>query len=392
MNTFKDSQENELDELIEGAIASLNKASNDFEEWIELVRDPEKPFAFKWANESVRDANVGASNYILQTASFCGKLNEVLNIKQKEEGAKWIKSLEETENIFVDPALVDRQPPGWDKTGEGWPPDGAHKEANNQYARGCLRFYEDKRIDQLSGPTPPTWPQKGDENVLDWIKKVEPNWSWIGRILHRVLPWYHEGAISKETLMDCMNYVYSRQEPDTGFWAKSIQRTFKLLIPVHDPAEIKVPNADKIIDSVINVMDNSNYDDNLFPCEEFDAFYDLAIALNSVPGYREEEIKKLAAYRVKYILDTHTQKDKGLSSYTDKCIPTWLNWDMAPPILQGDAFGWGIYGYGLNICVDILGISDRVSWTGKWRQREEYDTSIFIEVGKEIENEISIYQ
>ena len=110
----------------------------------------------------------------------------------------------------------------------------------------------------------------------------------------------------------------------------------------------------------------------------------MAIAATSAPGYREEEVKKLAAYRINYILESHTQADRGLSSFTDRCIPTWLNWDMAPAIAQGDAFGWGIYGSGLNICIDILGISDQVKWNGKWRERDNYDTSVFKKVGKEI--------
>ena len=37
---------------------------------------------------------------------------------------------------------------------------------------------------KMSISTPLTWPQKGDTDVLDWIKEVEPNWSWIGRIIH----------------------------------------------------------------------------------------------------------------------------------------------------------------------------------------------------------------
>ena len=180
-----------------------------------------------------------------------------------------------------------------------------------------------------------------------------------------------------------MDYAHSRQDPETGFWGGGIQATFKLLITVHDPAEMPVPQADRIIDSVLRVMEKPTYDD-LFPCEEFDAFYDLAIAATSAPGYREEEIKKVAAHRIHYILESHRQVDGGLSSYLDRCIPTWLKWDMAPAILQGDAFGWGIYSYGINICVDILGIANQVPWSGKWRQRDEYDTSAFVVVGKEL--------
>ena len=90
-----------------------------------------------------------------------------------------------------------------------------------------------------------------------------------------------------------------------------------------------------------------------------------------------------------YILKTHRQADRGLSSFVDHCIPTWLKFDMAPALPQGDAFGWGIDSSGINICVDILGLADRTSWTGKWRRRDDYDTSVFIKVGKELLEERS---
>jgi len=362
----------------------LNRAAEDLVSWVELIRDRQAPWAFRWAPTSVRGANVAATNYILEAAKRCGVLDRILSADQKLRGAKWIHSLEEDENVFTDPVLLGGKPPAWDDDQEAWPPDGAHKEAINQYARGCLRFYEDRRLDQIAGPPPPSWPQRGDTNVLDWIKEVEPNWSWIGRIIHRLIPWYHEGTIAKELLLECMDYVHSRQDEDTGFWGNGIQPTFKLLITVHDPAELPVPRARKIIDSVLRVMDEPDYDDNLFPCEEFDAFYDLAMAWTSAPAYRREEIRKLAAYRIHHVLRTHTQADGGISSFTDRCIPTWLKWDMAPAVPQGDVFGWCIYSAGMDICVDLLGVADRLSWAGRWRQRDQYDTTPFVEVGKSV--------
>lgn len=389
MGTLKKACKKDYDYLESKAIAALNKAAGDFLNWVELVRDPEMPWTFRWSSESFRGANVGATSYILGAAWRCGVLDQILSDKQKRQGTEWIKSLMEGENMFIDPNLLDRKPPGWDDKVEAWPPDGAHKEAINQYAKGCLKFYEDKTIDDLAGTPPPAWPQKGDTNVLDWIKKVEPNWSWIGRMVRRLILWYHEGAISEDLLVKCMNYVYTRQDKKTGFWGGGIQPTFKVLITIFDPAEIEVPNATKIIDAVLRKMEKRNYNKNLFPCEEFDAFYDIALAWTSAPGYREDEIKKLAAYRICYILETHTQADRGLSSYTDHCNPTWLKWDMAPPIPQGDAFGWGIYASGLNICVDIIGIADRVSWTGKWRARDIANTTPFVEMGKSLLSKLS---
>ena len=385
MGTVTDAIDQDLGKLTEKAIGALNRAAEDLVAWCDEVRDPEMPWAFRWAKESTRPGNVAACNYILQATSWCGVTDRVLTPEQKRQGAAWIHSLQdEGADTYTDPALVGRKPPSWNDAEENWPPDGAHKEANNQYARGCLRAYEGQALDQLMGPTPPAWPQKGDTDVLEWIKQVEPNWSWIGRMFHRLLPWYHEGAIPKEVLQECYDYAVSRQDPETGFWGNGIQTTFKLLIPFYDPAEMVVPRADKIIDSVLRVMEKPTYDDRLFPCEEFDAFYDLAMAATSAPGYREEEIKKVAAHRVNYVLNAYRQADRGISSYLDCCIPTWLKYDMAPKLPQGDAFGWGIFGYGINICVDILGIADQCAWTGKWRQREEYDTSVYVEVGKEL--------
>jgi hypothetical protein len=193
MGAVADAINQDLDDLTTNAIASLRRASEDLVAWVDVVRDPEKPWALGWAKESARGANVAATNYILQTASFCGVLHRVLTPEQKQQGTAWIRSLAVGENVYVDPALLDRKPPDWDDCQENWPPDGAHKEAVNQYARGCLRFYEGSPLDQLAGPTPPSWPQKGDTDVLDWIKQVEPNWSWIGRIIHRLIPWYHQG-------------------------------------------------------------------------------------------------------------------------------------------------------------------------------------------------------
>ena len=373
----------EYEELEERAVRALSKAADDLVSWTDLVRDPSGPWRFQWAGESVRGANVAATNYILQTAHQCGVLDKVLSPVQKQQGVDWIRSLEVADNVYTEPALLDRKPPQWRDDQENWPPDGAHQEAISQYARGCLRFYGTERLDQLAGPPPPAWPQEGDTDVLDWIKRVEPNWSWIGRIIHRLVRWCHKGTVSKELLRECMDYAHSRQDPETGFWNNGIQTTFKLLIAVHDPMELPIPLPEKIIDSVLRVMAKPTYDDDLFPCEEFDAFYDLAIAWTSAPGYREEEIRRLAASRICYILESHTQKDRGLSSYTDRCIPTWLDWDMAPVKPQGDAFGWGIFSSGMNICVDMLGIGDRVPWTGKWRQGDQFDTTPFVEVAKE---------
>ncbi len=195
MGTVTDAINQDLGELTEKAIGSLNRASEDLVVWCDEVRDSEKPWAFRWAKDSTRGANVAACNYIMQATSWCGVTDRVLTPEQKRQGAAWIHSMQdEGADTYTDPELVGRKPPAWNDDQENWPPDGAHKEANNQYARGCLRVYEGESLDQLMGPTPPAWPQKGDTDVLDWIRKVEPNWSWIGRMSGtRTVQW--EGLI-----------------------------------------------------------------------------------------------------------------------------------------------------------------------------------------------------
>ena len=384
MGTVADACGQDYASLEDGAVAALERAAAELVTWVELIRDPHAPWSFRWAPDSTRSANVAATHYILGAAERCGVLDRVLSAEQKYKGAEWIHSLEEGEDVFNDPALLESKPSAWDDSQEAWPPDGAHREAINQYARGCLRYYEDDRTDPLGGPPPPAWPQKGDAHVLEWIKGVEPNWSWIGRIIRRLFLWTHEGAIPPALLHECMRYAYSRQGLDTGFWGGGIQPTFKFLICVLDPVELPVPRARRVVDSVLRVMDEPTYDNNLFPCEEFDGFYDIALAWTTAPAYREEEIRKLAAHRIIHILQSRGQAGGGISSYPDRCMPTWLRWDMAPPLPQGDVFAWAIFSAGMNICVDLLGIADRVSWTGRWRQRDDFDTTPFVEVGRSL--------
>ena len=300
------------------------------------MRDPRAPFRMRWAVDSVREANVAATNYILGQLKEAGILHRVLDAEQQRQGRQWVESLQVAPGSYEDPALLAYKPPIWDDAAEPWPPTAAHKEAMNQYSHGCLRGYGVDGVDQLQIPPPPDWPQQDEpERVLPWIKSVEPNWSWIGRMVKRLADWRLAGTTPIDPLLDCLRWVYSRQDPRTGFWGPGIQTTFKILIAVFEPMGLTVPRAETLIDSVLAKMYHPEYDDNLFPCEEFDAFYDLAAANDHAPGYRREEILKLAAHRIAFILDTRLQADEGLASYPDHCIPTWLKWDMAPSVRPG---------------------------------------------------------
>ena len=56
MGTVTAAVEQELGDLTEKAIISLNRASEDLVAWCDVVRDPEMPWAFRWAEESTRVA------------------------------------------------------------------------------------------------------------------------------------------------------------------------------------------------------------------------------------------------------------------------------------------------------------------------------------------------
>ena len=122
MGTVTDAISQNLDELTAKAITSLNRASEDLVAWCDLVRDPEKPWAFRWAKDSTRDANVAACNYILQATHWCGVLDRVLTPEQKQQGAAWIRSMQdEGGDTYTDPALAGRKPPAWNDDEETWP-------------------------------------------------------------------------------------------------------------------------------------------------------------------------------------------------------------------------------------------------------------------------------
>jgi len=116
-----------------------------------------------------------------------GILERVLAADQQRLGREWIESLQVAPGSYEDPALLAYKPPNWDDDAEPWPPTAAHKEAMNQYSHGCLRGYGVDGVDQLQIPPPPDWPQQDEpERVLPWIKSVEPNWSWVGRMVKRL--------------------------------------------------------------------------------------------------------------------------------------------------------------------------------------------------------------
>ena len=177
------------------AVADLVAATEGLLRWADRVRDPHAPYRFRWAVESLRAADVASTSYILNRLVDAGAIDRVLTAQQRRDGRRWIRSLETAPESYEDPALLAYKPPRWDDAAEPWPPTAAHKEAMNQYARGCLRGYGDLSLDAINGPPPPDWPQQDQaDQVLAWIQGVEPNWSWIGRMIRRLMDWYLAGT------------------------------------------------------------------------------------------------------------------------------------------------------------------------------------------------------
>ena len=76
-------------------------------------------------------------------------------------------------------------------------------------------------------------------------------------------------------------------------------------------------------------------------------------------------------------------------SYEGSGIPTWLNWDMAPPLPQGDAFGLAMFGAGFDICVDLLGVQQQTGWAGRWRF-DARDAGSYRELGREVAAQLGL--
>lgn len=49
MGAVADARNEDYRALEERAVASLSRVAEDLVEWVELVRDPEMPWAFRWA-------------------------------------------------------------------------------------------------------------------------------------------------------------------------------------------------------------------------------------------------------------------------------------------------------------------------------------------------------
>ena len=364
---------NSFNSLIDNAFVRMTLTADALKRWADAVRPPDGARGrFRWSVKTVRDANVGSTRYVLQTLEHAGIFDSVITKEDREEGIKWISSMDVGNSQYRDPAICSRKAPGWPES-TPWPSP-AMMECMNRYAIGALNSFGVP--DVLVELPPPGWPQKHEaDKVLDWLKKLPWDKNAWGAGSHAckmtrwLTRWYTEGAVPLEYVVAALKYIYSWQDPQTGLWGNpslplfnKINGTFKLSFLLIQELGLPLPYADKIIDSVFKEFYRPDYDKTAGGCDEFDNWQVMLFAASRAHGHREEELRKMAAYRMSRILELAAKPDGGLSYFYNRCATAWTEIDMAPSLPQGDAVGAAVITSGISICIELLGIEDKTSW------------------------------
>ena len=188
-----------------------------------------------------------------------------------------------------------------------------------------------------------------------------------------LLIWHMDGNISIDPLIESLRFVYSIQDPKTGLFDSKdsiqdrINGTMKIFGFTQNKLDLPMPYAERIIDTVLDGrMLRADYGQHgADGCNELDNWMVLAEAVRKTNGYRAEEVKKLAAFRITQILRHHRQSDGGISSRSTTCQQLWNNIEMAPAKPQGDALGFALLTRSVSAGIQLLDIEDQTSWTGQ---------------------------
>lgn len=372
-----------LEELQEEAVERLSSRPRQLLQWVEDRRPADGPRGrFTWARQTTRQANVAATAYILGGLRGMGLTDEVITDADREEGAAWVGSMNTDGAQYRDPALVERRSPDWPED-EAWPSAGM-MEGLNQYSLNVLHGYTPAQPKPQRDP-PPGWPQADDAETtaLEWITTrpwyTNP-WGACSHMMRMgtyLLRWHEEGRVSLDPLVEAIRFWYHIQDPMDGLWGgprapaqHRINGTFKLFPLLMEQLDMPLPFADRILDEVLAQFERPDYDETVGACDEWDNWYVIALALPKAGGHRAEEIARLAAWRARRNLELFGQEDGGFSYHPGRCQTTWIGFDMAPDMAQGDAMGPGILAPAVNCCVDLAGLQERTPWTGRWRMRE----------------------
>jgi hypothetical protein len=384
MNPLERAWQQPLEELSAEAADALSGIVPSVREWIGMVRPIDgTPGRLRWAIETTRQANVAATAYALGGLERMGVLDDVWSAEDRRAGAEWIRSMHIGNEQYRDPALMERTTPNWPED-EPWPSP-AMLGGINQYARKVLSLCVDDVEELPPDNPPPGWPQPGDSpnTMLEWVKTRPYDKNAWGacshgmRMARYMLRWHKEGRIPLAPVVEAVRFFFSIQDPETGLWGTPNQRknvringTFKLFPLIREMLDLPLPHADKIIRQVLDEFAREDYDKTVGACDEWDNWYVIALAKPHASEVSQESIAKTAAWRISRVLSVFRQDDGGLSFFPHSCNTSWIGFDMAPALPQGDVMGIGILSAGINVCIDLAELSDATSWTGVWRMQQ----------------------
>ena len=349
-----------LEVLTERAVAELNKSVEGFEAWVGKVRPEDGARGrFRWAIEANHPPNFPATAYILEGLDYVGIFDKVITDEDRKAGIEWIVSTRRPDGNYYDAAV----------------PLGSRKSS------WILARYKNDRtkgaVNWLGKPYPSL--AESEEVSVEWTKgqcrELNP-WGWgsrVNRHMRRLLYWHQQGEISLDPLVDSLKYVYSLQDPETGLCDRKssiqdrINGTMKLFGFTQNKLDLPIPHAKKIIDTVLDRrMLTPEYDRlGADACNELDNWMVISETCRKTGSYRREEIRKLAAHRIVFMLRHHQQPDGGLSSRPDCCQTGWNGIEMAPAKPQGDALAFATLTRSISVCVRLSDVGDKTVWTGR---------------------------
>lgn len=375
-----------LETATDDAVEAILGARERFPAWIERIRPQKGPMGrFHWAIEHTRDASIPSTGYALGVMEMMGLFDEIVTDADRREGADWIMSRYAGNGQFRDPVLLDRVSPDWPKD-RPWPSP-AMLESANGYAYTALIRYGAKDL-PVRQPAKGWLKTDGWEGMLAFITTRdidESPWgegSQAGRMCGYLVREYQSGNAPIEAIVSAAKYLLEKQDPETGLWGRPglplnqrLNGAYKLFGFLRCTLDLPLPHADRLLDSGFEYFYQPDHDEKMHSCSEWDALMVMRELQPLAGGTRAEELKKLAAHRIAKIVRLMQQADGGFSATRTSCTTSFVGFDMAPPILQGDVHA-GIFAQAIGECVDILGIQERSRTPGMNRRPAEEDADL----------------
>lgn len=372
------------------AVEKILESRERFRTWVETIRPDTGPAGrFHWAVRHTRDATIPSTGYALGGITMMGLFDEVITDRDKREGIDWIMSRHVGDGQFRDPALLDRKSPDWPEDQE-WPSP-SMLECANGYAYASLTKYGASDI-------PKRQPAKGVLESNDWqsmlryitTRDIDASpWgegSHAGRMARYLLREYKEQRAPFDALVQAVRFLLSKQDPETGLWGapalplnQRINGAYKLFGFLRCDLDLPLPHARKLLDKGFEYFYDPDHDVSMNSCSEWDALMVMRELQPLTQGYREEELRALAAHRICRIIDLVQQDDGGFSGTRTCCTTSFVGFDMAPPVLQGDVHA-GIFAQAIGECVDILGIHTETKTPGMGRKSNPEN----VEIGRKV--------